>query len=216
MSELNNLCGSKESKFFFKADFDISEYGILPEICETIVSTGFETPNAAPIGIIQKNGTTFVRIFKGSQTGENVFKEGVLVANVVYDPLLLVRTTFSKLELSEFDFLKLDGRNFPVLKAALSWVAFRCVGCKTTGRALLAELLPLQAGFRAENRKATPGPNRGFNAVLEATVHATRYQLTGDEKYVGWIRHYEELVRKCGGEKEKEAINLLYNVLDFE
>jgi len=56
-------------------------------------------------------------------------------------------------------------------------------------------------------------PNRGFNAVLEATVHATRYQLTGEEKYLKLIRHFETLASKCGGEKEKKAMKLLYEVL---
>lgn len=205
-----------ESENTCAEDLDISEYGILPEICETIVSTGFETPNAAPIGIIRKNGKAFVRIFKGSQTGENVFNEGFLVANVVYDPLLLVRSTFSDLELSEFDFVDVDGHRLPILKAALSWVAFRCINQKDTGQAVVADLIPLKAGFREKNRKIIPGPNRGFNAVLEATVHATRYQLTGEEKYADWIRHYEGLVRKCGGQKEKKAMELLYEVLGFE
>ena len=159
-----------------KPDIDPSEYGILEGISETIVSTGLDTPNAAPIGIIRKNNKTFVRIFKGSHTGENLVREGFLVANVVYDSLLLVRSTF-------FD------------------------------NAVISDLIPLGAGFCEANRRATPAPNRGFNAVLEATVHATRYQLTGEEKYLEWIRHYEELASKCGGEKEKQAMELLYKVL---
>ncbi|MCO5384101.1 MAG: DUF447 family protein [Methanosarcina barkeri] len=69
-----------------KPSIDLSEYGISAGISETIVSTGLDTPNAAPIGIIRKNKKIFVRIFKGSQTGENLVREGVLVANVVYDP----------------------------------------------------------------------------------------------------------------------------------
>ncbi len=63
------------------------------------------------------------------------------------------------------------------------------------------------------NRTDLPVPNRGFNAVLEATVHATRYKLSGDEKYLELIRHYETLASKCGGESEKKAMKLLYEVL---
>ena len=196
-----------------KPDIDPSEYGILAGISETIVSTGLETPNAAPIGIIRKNKKTFVRIFKGSQTGENLVREGFLVANVVYDSLLLVRSTFFDIEPSKFDFVDIGGKKFPVLKSAISWVAFRCTNLKNTEQTVVSDLIPFGAGFCEANRRAIPASNRGFNAVLEATVHATRYQLSGEEKYLELIRHYESLASRCGGENEKKAMKLLYEVL---
>ncbi len=196
-----------------KPDIDLSEYGILEGISETIVSTGLDTPNAAPIGIIRKNQKTFVRIFKGSHTGENLVLDRVLVANVVYDPLLLVRSTFFDIESSEFDFVDIGGKKIPVLKSAISWVAFRCTNIKNMEQTVVSDLIPLGAGFCEVNRRAIPAPNRGFNAVLEATVHATRYQLTEDKKYLEWIMHYESLASRCGGESEKEAMKLLYEVL---
>lgn len=196
-----------------KPDIDLSEYGILAGISETIVSTGFDTPNAAPIGIIRKNKKTFVRIFKGSQTGENLVREGFLVANVVYDSLLLVRSTFFDIEPSEFDFVDIGGKKFPVLKSAISWVAFRCTNLKNTEQTVVSDIIPFGAGFCEANRRAIPAPNRGFNAVLEATVHATRYQLSGEEKYLKLIRHYESLASRCGGENEKKAMKLIYEVL---
>lgn len=196
-----------------KPDIDLSEYGILEGISETIVSTGLDTPNAAPIGIIRKNQKTFVRIFKGSHTGENLVRDGVLVANVIYDPLLLVRSTFFDIESSEFDFVDIGGKKIPVLKSAISWVAFRCANIKNMEQTVVSDLIPLGAGFCEANRRAIPAPNRGFNAVLEATVHATRYQLTEDKKYIEWIMHYESLASRCGGDSEKEAMKLLYEVL---
>jgi len=51
---------------------DLYSFGIKEGISETIISTGLESPNAAPIGIIVKNGRTFVRLFKGTHTWENV------------------------------------------------------------------------------------------------------------------------------------------------
>ncbi|MDI9394014.1 MAG: DUF447 family protein [Euryarchaeota archaeon] len=196
-----------------KPDIDLSEYGILEGISETIVSTGLDAPNAAPIGIIRKNQKTFVRIFKGSHTGENLVREGFLVANVVYDPLLLVRSTFFDIESTEFNFVDIGGKKFPVLKSAISWVAFRCTDIKNMEETVVSDLIPLGAGFCEANRRAIPAPNRGFNAVLEAAVHATRYQLTGDKKYLEWIIHYESLASRCGGEGEKKAMKLIYEVL---
>lgn len=192
---------------------DLPSFGIREGISETIVSTGLEHPNAAPIGIIVRGGRPFVRLFKGSHTWANVLKEKYLVVNIVYDPLLFVRSTFFDLELSEFNYVSSKGLNFPVLKEAAAWVIFECIDVKNTEQALVTDLVPFEAGFNEASRKDLPVPNRGFNAVLEATVHATRYQLTGEEKYLELIRHYETLASKCGGEKEKKAMKLLYEVL---
>jgi len=202
-----SACGNESSTI------DLPSFGIREGISETIVSTGLEHPNAAPIGIIMKGGRPFVRLFKGSHTWANVLKEKYLVVNIVYNPLLFVRSTFSDLELSEFDYVPAQGLNFPILKEAVAWVIFECINIKNTDQALVTDLVPIEAGLTEENRKDLPVPNRGFNAVLEATVHATRYQLSGEEKYLELIRHYETLASKCGGENEKKAMKLLYEIL---
>jgi hypothetical protein len=202
--------GKNESE---SSTVELSSFGIREGISEVIVSTGVESPNAAPIGIIVKGGRTFVRLFKGTHTWENVLKERYLAANVVYNSLLFVRSTFSDLELSEFDYVPVHGLNFPVLKEAAAWVIFECVNIKDTDQALVADLIPVKAGFNEANLKSLPVPNRGFNAVLEAAVHATRYQLTGEEKYIELIRRYESLASKCGGESEKKAMKLIYQIL---
>ncbi len=56
--------------------------------------------------------------------------------------------------------------------------------------------------------------NRGFNAIIEAAVHATRYIMNRDPKLEWLIRHHLALARKCGGEREKEAIVLLKKILE--
>ena len=124
-----------------------------------------------------------------------------------------MRSTFFDLDPSEFEYIPVYGLNFPILKEAAAWVIFECINLKNTDQALVTDLLPVKAGFNEENGKNLPVPNRGFNAVLEATVHATRYQLTGEEKYLELIRHYETLASKCGGDPEKKAMKLLYEVL---
>jgi hypothetical protein len=203
-------CGKSGNEF---SAVDLSAFGIREGISETIVSTGLEFPNAAPIGIVVKGGRTFVRLFKGTHTWANVFKERYLAANVVYDSLLFVRSAFFDLEPSEFYYVPACGLNFPVLKDAAAWVIFECINIKETDQALVADLIPVKAGFNEANWKSLPVPNRGFNAVLEATVHATRYQFTGDEKYLELIHRYDSLALKCGGENEKKAMKLLYEVL---
>ena len=190
---------------------DLDKFGLYDGISETIVTTmqGW-SPNAAPIGIIRKGGRIFIRLFKGSITYYNVSSEGYLVANVINDPVIFVRSTFSNLKESDFSFVSVSGREFPVLKDALSWVVFECNNMKMSHEALVAELLPIHAHI---NRSPVQAPNRGFNAVIEAAVHATRYKLTGDEKYLKLIRAYSAIVSKCGGEREKNAINMLNDFL---
>ena len=191
---------------------DLDEFGICDGISETIVTTmqGW-SPNAAPIGIIRKGDRVFTRLFKGSTTYYNVQSEGFLVANVVNDPVLIVRSTFSNLNQPDFNFVHVAGREVPVLKDALSWVLFECCDMKVTEQTLVAELNPLHARINQSTVKAT---NRGFNAVLEAAVHATRYKLSGDEKYLKLISAYSAIVSKCGGEHEKTAINMLLDFLN--
>jgi len=190
---------------------NLDEFGIYDGISETIVTTmKGSLPNAAPIGIIRKEGRVFVRLFKGSITYFNVHSERVLVANVVNDPVIFVRSTFSNLKESDFNYVSVEGHKFPVLKDALSWVVFECSSIKVTSEALVAELNPLHAHV---NQSPVQAPNRGFNAVLEAAVHATRYKLSNDEKYLKLIHAYSAIVSRCGGKREKIAINMLNDCL---
>lgn len=193
---------------------DISTFGILEGISETIVSTGLEYPNAAPIGIIVRDGRLFVRLFRGSHTWANVLKEGYMAANIIYNPLLFVRSTFFDLEPPEFDYVTAHRLKFPILKEAAAWIIFKCISVINTDQSLIADLIPMNAGFNEMNKMNILVPNRGFNAVLEATVHATRYQLSGDKKYLKLIQHYANLASKCGGENEKRAMKLLHEVLE--
>jgi len=192
-------------------DFDLDEFGICDGICETIVTTcnGW-TPNAAPMGIIRRKDKLYVRLFKGSSTYENVLAGKFLVANISYDPMLFALSTFSDLEDSAFEQTVHENYTMYPLREALSWVAFECMNIKITSEALVAELVPVHARMNTCRVKA---PNRGFYGVIEACIHATRYQLTGDEKYLKLIKAYGDIVEKCGGDAEKDALKKVYEFL---
>jgi len=58
--------------------------------------------------------------------------------------------------------------------------------------------------------------NRGFNAIIEAAVHTTRYLWNHDPE-LGWlIRHHRVLPRKCGGEREREAAGVIEGLIRRE
>ncbi|WP_440952350.1 DUF447 domain-containing protein [Methanococcoides sp. FTZ1] len=193
------------------AHIDLDTFGINEGINEMIVTTyhGW-SPNAAPMGIIRKNDELLVRLFKGSTTYSNVMAERLLVANLVYDPVLFVRTTFGDIDDSEFDVFTNAGRHFSVLKNAMCWIVFECTDIKETSEALVAKLKPLHARM---NESVLKSVNRGFNLLIESCVHATRYEITKDEKYMRLIKAYSGTVNKCGGKSEKKAMELLLDHL---
>lgn len=192
-------------------DFDPDNFGIYDGICETIVTTckGW-TPNAAPMGIIRRKDKLYLRLFKGSATYENVLAEKSLVANITHDPMLFALSTFTNLDDSAFEQTAYENNTIYSLKEAESWVAFECINTKITSEALVAELVPIHAHLNECRVKA---PNRGFYAVIEACIHATRYHLTGEEKYLKLIKAYGEIVEKCGGDAEKDAFKKVYEFL---
>lgn len=192
-------------------EFDLDSFGIYEGISETIVTTNKGwTPNAAPMGIIRKKDKLYIRLFKGSSTYQNVLAEKILVANITCDPLLFVLSTFTDLEDSYFESTTFNNISISTLKEAQCWVAFECINSKLTSESFISELVPIRAHV---NKCRIRAPNRGFNGIIEACIHATRYQLTGDEKYLKLIKAYGDIVEKCGGDVEKEAMKLIYEYL---
>ncbi|WP_340820705.1 DUF447 domain-containing protein [Methanolobus sp. WCC4] len=190
---------------------DLDDLGIYEGISETIVTTTHGwTANAAPMGIIRKKDKLFLRLFKDSTTYNNVLSEKRVVANITWDPIIFVDSTFGDLDDSDFETVHCNGMSFAALKEAQCWVAFECTNTKLTSEALIAELVPVMSRVNGCILRA---PNRGLFGVIEACIHATRYKLTGDEKYLRLIKAYGDIVEKCGGDEEKEAMELLYNYL---
>ena len=55
--------------------------------------------------------------------------------------------------------------------------------------------------------------NRGFNSIIDAAVHGTRYVMTRDPELRRLIEYHAGIVRKCGGIREREALDLLLGYL---
>lgn len=160
--------------------------------------------NAAPIGLHRKDGRLFARIYN-SKTLDNILCKPELAANIVDDPVLFVQSSLSDIEPERFEFVE----GFPVLKDAQAWILFDC-RCKKGKKTSAVELSPIKG--KIINRKIQP-VNRGFNALIEASIHATRYVVLGGQKHLDCIKYYNTLVKKCGGAREKEAMKLLYELI---
>jgi hypothetical protein len=175
-------------------------------ISEVIATTRNDRPNAAPIGIINRK-ILYVVLYKGTHTFSNVKKNSQLVANFVLDPLLYVRTAFEDVDVSFFR----SDQDAPVLQAAYAWVEFKCsIAEKPTRNRAVVQLHPVKSVVLSQPMMPT---NRAFCALIEATIHATRYRKLKDPKYLEIALRYERVVRKCGGAQELEAFQLLKKYL---
>ncbi len=185
---------------------DIDEFGIHEGISEVIFTTLSTegVPNAAPMGLHRKDGRLFARIYN-SRTLGNILSKPVLAVNIVDDPVLFVQSSLSDIEPEAFEFVE----GFPVLKYSPGWILFDC-RCKKGDKLALVELSPIKGKI---NYKKIQPVNRGFNAIIEAAIYATRYVIAREQKYLVHIEHYNTIVKKCGGVLEKEAMELLYELI---
>jgi hypothetical protein len=187
---------------------NLREAGIDEGISEVIVTTrsASGTFNAAPIGIITTTNEHFVKLYKSSRTLSNVMEANKLAANVTSDVVLFVKAAFD--DLGESHYSSLSG--FPVLKEANSSIIFQAALAEKSTEYSLFQLTPLTIKI---NRKELKAINRGRNAVIEATILATRYLILNDEREKEELKkqmeHYAKIVEKCGGHREKEAMGIL-------
>ncbi|WP_067049930.1 DUF447 domain-containing protein [Methanofollis ethanolicus] len=178
--------------------------GFLNEgINEVIATTG---GNAAPMGIICRNGTLSMVLFRGSHTEANIRTNGWVVANLTHDPVVWVRTAFDDLPLDAFTPLEAGGRRVERLKECEAWAAFAATVEHETAETAFVTLSPLGEGVVGQVLRAH---NRGFAGIVEAAVHGTRYVLSRDPALKALIDHHLAIVRKCGGPREREAAAVL-------
>ncbi len=167
---------------------------------------GTTTLNAAPIGIHYREKQYRAVLFLGSHTATNVARDGWLVANLIHDPVLYVRTAFEDLPADAFIAEPVAGRTMHRLAGADAWVAFSAQVEHRSEQAVTVILTPEKEII--EEVRVHP-VNRGFNSLIDATVHATRYRVTRDVTLKQHIEYHAGLIRKCGGKKELEALALL-------
>jgi hypothetical protein len=174
-----------------------------PGINEVIATTEF---NAAPMGIMLREGVARMVLFSGSHTAANIEKNGWVVANFVHDPVLYVTTAFEDISHEAYIEETVSGRKIYRLKDADAWAVFTATINKKTTEALMITLT-LEKEI-IEEVSLYP-VNRGFNSIIDSTVHATRYKVTHDPDLKKIIDYHAGIVRKCGGKRELEALELL-------
>ncbi len=118
-----------------------------------------------------------------------------------------MKSALSDIEPEQFEFVE----GFTVLKNVQGWIVFDCK-CNKEENISVVELSSVKG--KIFTRKIKP-VNRGFNAVIEALIYATRFVSLKDKKFLEQIEYYNTVVQKCGGARDKEAMRLLFEVIGF-
>ena len=182
--------------------------GILGDgINEVIATTRY---NAAPMGIICRDDKIRMVCFTGSHTAENIARDRWIVANILHDPVMYVRTAFTDLPKDAFYEEDVKGTRMCRLADAEAYIAFSAIIEQRGNESMSVRLIPLAEKVVTCRPHAV---NRGFAAVIEATVHATRYRISRSEDLKKLIDYNTSIVRKCGGTRELEALDLLETYL---
>lgn len=184
--------------------------GLLREGINEVIAT--TRHNAAPMGLIQRNHATRMVVFRGSHTAERIREDGWMVANFIFDPVVYVRTAFEDLPPGEYRDEEAGGIRVQRLARAEAWAAYLAEIEQETPDTLIVRLTLLREEVCAPVLHPV---NRGFNSIIEATVHATRFRQSHDPGLRRLIRHHASLVRRCGGAREIEALSLLFTYLDL-
>lgn len=106
----------------------------------------------------------------------------------------------------------------PVLPSAAAWVAVRVdqVSREDDGGVTVREweLTPVESAVR---RESVCTVNRGFGAVVEATVAASRFDAPGFEtdRLLERLVFLADVVERCGGAREREAFARIDAYVDW-
>jgi hypothetical protein len=208
----------------------MKRYGISEGISEIILTTKNSIEkqakkyNAAPIGIIWKNNKMFLHLFKGTNTCRNLMTEEYFAANVTDDAVLYAMSTFYDLDDDDFSTVQIEENkkktieaivenkepfeNIPILKKADRYVIFKCLSRMESDESNVIDIEPVFFGKIQVEEKGQI-INRGFNSVIEACVHMTRYEITKDPIFIDHIRHHFGLIQRCGRKRDKEGLAIL-------
>lgn len=145
--------------------------------------------------------------FGNTRTRRNFHREGGGYVQFTRDPVVFVDAALSIHEEPD-----------PILDAADAWVRVTADPVGTGDAAgTTRERWHLRPVESAVLRETVPTTNRGYNAVVEATVAASRLDVAEYETDVlrERLAYFEDVCRTCGGERERAAFDRLNELVDW-
>lgn len=161
--------------------------------------------NVAALGLEPGTPVT-ARTWGETRTRRNFEREGGGVVQFTRDPVAFVEAALDVREIDQ-----------PVLEAADAWVEV-AVDRLDAGRESGSEWIDwaLRPEDAAIEREAVPTIERGFNAVIEATVDASRLGAAAYDDGVleERLARHRAVVERCGSPRDREAIRRLDELVD--
>lgn len=153
--------------------------------------------NVAALGLHAGRHVT-AKTYGNTRTRRNFERQGGGVVQFVADPRTFADAALSIREEAD-----------PVLPSADAWVEVEAtfVGASEDHGTTIREWT-LTPGEHAMTRTGATTINRGFGAVVEATVAASRLDTPGfdDAELRGRLDFLSDVVERCGGAREREAM----------
>ncbi len=179
----------------------------LPGLTESVVTTPTTDDRwaLAALGLHPGEPVT-ARTWGATRTRANFEREGRGFVQFVRDPVVFVEAALGAPTVDE-----------PILDVAAAWAEVtveRVESGTSTGTAWVDwELSPVDADRRHET---VPTIRRGFNAVIEATVDASRlgHPAYDDEAVRERLVRHRTVVERCGSPSDREALARLDELVD--
>ena len=173
-----------------------------------VAALGLHPPNSDSDGTDRPTTEAPVtaRTWGNTRTRRNFRRQGGGYTQFVRDPVTFVDAALSIYEVEQ-----------PVLDAADAWVEIDAerVGSGESGGTRWEEweLYPREAGVE---RETVPTVNRGLNAVVEATVAASRLGVDAYDQaeLKDRLAYFEEVGRNCGDDRVVRALERLGEYVD--
>jgi uncharacterized protein len=175
-------------------------------IIETIVSTLDESgvPNFAPMGVTIDENEKFitVRPYRNTRTRRNLISSGHGVVNFSDDALAYVQCGLYHAILPHFPASAVPG---VVYQETCSWQEMALVSQGGSDERAELQFRILHKG----RHKDFLGFCRARNAVIEATILATRLKFYDPDVVNQRLIQFREIIEKTGGIAEKQAFQLI-------
>lgn len=187
------------------ADWPVELRGLTESVVTTPEPAG--RWNVAALGLEPGDPVT-ARTWGRTRTRRNFEREGGGVVQFTRDPVVFVEAALDVRAVDE-----------PVLDAADAWVEVeverRGEGAESGTDWVDWALHPVEA---AVERESVPTIERGFNAVVEATVDASRLDVAGYDPTTlrDRLARYRAIVGRCGSDRDREALARLDDLIKGE
>ncbi|WP_266079799.1 DUF447 domain-containing protein [Haladaptatus caseinilyticus] len=180
----------------------------LQGVTESIITTlgPNDLWNVAALGLHAGDSVT-AKTWGNTRTRRNFHRQGGGVVQFTRDPVDFVEATLSIREESK-----------PVLDSADAWVEVEVqpIDSGNSGETNWEEweLTPVSSEIVDER---VPITNRGFSAIVEATVAVSRLDVDAYDtaELRARLTYFEDVVQRCGGPREQTAFERIYELAEW-